>query len=45
MIKTPKFIIEDIVRISKHNNIFAKGYTANWSKEVFVTEKVKNTMS
>ena len=44
MIKNPKFIIVDIVRISKHNNIFVKSYTADWSKEVFVTEKVKNTM-
>ena len=29
------------VRISKYKNIFAKGYTPNWSKEVFVIKKVK----
>ena len=24
--------------------IFAKGYTSNWSEEVFVIKKVKNTV-
>ena len=38
-----KFKIGDIVRISKYKNIFAKGYTPNWSEEVFVIKKVKNT--
>ena len=32
------------VRISKCKNIFAKGYTPNWSEEVFVIKKVKNTV-
>ena len=32
------------MRISKYKNIFAKGYTPNWSEEVFVTKKVKNTV-
>ena len=27
----------------KIQNIFAKGYTPNWSEEVFVIKKVKNT--
>ena len=31
----PKFKLGDIVRISKHKNIFAKGYVPNWSEEVF----------
>ena len=31
-----------VVRISKYKNIFAKGYTPNWSEEVFVTKKDKN---
>ena len=30
--KDPKFKIGDHVRISKHKNIFAKGYTPNWSE-------------
>ena len=42
--KDPKFKIGDIVRISKYKNIFAKGYTPNWSEEVFVIKKVKNTV-
>ena len=41
--KDPKFKIGDIVRISSYNNIFTKGYTPNWSEEVFVIKKVKNT--
>ena len=42
--KKPKFKIGDIVRISKYKNIFAKGYTPNWSEEVLVVKKVKNTV-
>ena len=42
--KDPKFKIGDHVRISKYKNIFAKGYTPNWSEEVFVS-KIKNTVS
>ena len=30
----PKFTVGDHVRISKYKNIFAKGYTPNWSEEV-----------
>ena len=29
--------VDDHVRISKYKNIFAKGYTPNWSEEIFVT--------
>ena len=42
--KDPKFKVGDHVRISKYKNIFAKGYTPNWSKEVFVIKEVKNTI-
>ena len=42
--KNPKFKVGDNVRISKHKNIFAKGYTPNWSEEVFVINKIKNTV-
>ena len=41
--KDPKFKIGDYVRISKYKNIFAKGYTPNWSEEVFIISKTKNT--
>ena len=42
--KDPKFKVGDRVRISKSKNIFAKGYIPNWSEEVFVIKKVKNTV-
>ena len=42
--KDPKFKVADHVRISKYKNIFAKGYMPNWSEEVFVIKKVKNTI-
>ena len=42
--KDPKFKVGDRVRISKYKNIFAKGYTPNWSEEVLVIKKVKNTV-
>ena len=42
--KYPKFKVGDHARISKYKNIFAKGYTQNWSEEVFVVSKIKNTV-
>ena len=42
--KDPKFKVGDSVRISKCKNIFAKGYTPNWSEEVFVISRIKNTV-
>ena len=42
--KNPKFKVGDHIRISKYKNIFAKGYTPNWSEEVFVVPKIKNTV-
>ena len=42
--KDPRFKVGDHVRISKYKNIFAKGYTPNWSEEVFVIKEVKNTV-
>ena len=42
--KNPKFKVGDYVRISKYKNIFAKGYTPNWSEEVFIINKIKNTV-
>ena len=41
--KDPIFKVGDNVRISKYKNVFAKGYTPNWSGEVFVINKIKNT--
>ena len=42
--KDPKFKVGDNVRISKYKNIFAEVYTPNWSEEVFVVNKVQNTI-
>ena len=42
--KNPKFKVGGHVRISKYKNIFAKVYAPNWSEEVFVIKKVKNTV-
>ena len=38
--KDSRFKVGDRVRISKFKNIFAKGYTPNWSKEVFIVDKI-----
>ena len=42
--KDPTFKVGDRIRISKYKNIFAKRYMPNWSEEVFVIRKVKNTV-
>ena len=42
--KDPKFKMGDHVRISKYKNIFAKGYMPNWSEEIFIISKIKNTV-
>ena len=39
-----KFKVGDRVRISKYKNIFAKRYMPNWSEEIFVIKKIKNTV-
>ena len=42
--KDPKFRVGNRFRISKYKNIFAKGYTPNWSEEVFTITKNKDTV-
>ena len=42
--KDSKFKVGDHVKISKYKNIFIKGYSPNWSEEVFVINKIKNTV-
>ena len=42
--KDPKFKVGDRVRKLKYKNEFAKGYVPNWSEEVFVVNKIKNTV-
>ena len=40
----PKFKIGDKVRISKFKrNVFDKGYTPNWTEEMFTIDKIQHT--
>ena len=42
--KDPKFKVGDHVRISKFKTIFANRYAPIWSEEVFIINKIKNTV-
>ena len=43
--KDPQFEVGDHhVRTSKYKNILAKGYTPNWSEEIFIIKKIKSTV-
>ena len=42
--KSARFNVGDKVRISKFNNIFAKGYSRNWSTEIFMVDKINDTV-
>ena len=40
----PKFKVGDKVRISKYKRkVFDKGYTPNWTEEIFVVDKIQYT--
>ena len=42
--KDSRFKVGDRVRISKFINIFAKGYALNWSSEIFIVDKINDTV-
>lgn len=42
-VSKPKFKIGDKVRMSKYKHIFAKGYTPNWTTEIFQIRKIQKT--
>ena len=42
--KDPKFKVGGCLRLSKYKKIFDKGYTQNWSEEVLIISKIKNTV-
>ena len=42
--KHSRFKVGDRVRISKFKNIFAKGYTPNWSRGIFIVNKINDTV-
>ena len=40
----PKFKVGDKVRISKYKRkVFDKGYTPNWTEEMFLVDKIQST--
>ena len=42
--KDNKFKIGDRVRISRYKNIFATRYAPNWSSEIFIVDKINDTV-
>ena len=42
--KDPKFKVDDHVRIPENKNIFAEGYTPDFSEKIFVIKKITNTV-
>ena len=42
--KSATYNVGDRVRISKFKNIFAKGYTPNWSRGIFIINKINDTV-
>ena len=42
-LKASKFKVNNRVKITKHNNIFSKGYTENLSTEIFIVDSVLKT--
>ena len=41
--KASRFKISDRVRVTKYKNIFSKGYTKNWSREIFGIDSMLKT--
>ena len=41
--RKPKFKVGDRVRVSKHKLVFEKGYTPNWTTEIFTVDQVMST--
>ena len=42
--KSARYNVGNRVRISKLKNIFAKEYTPNWSREIFIVNKINDTV-
>ena len=41
--KASKVRVNDRIRNTKYKNIFSKGHTENWSREIIITDSVLNT--
>ena len=42
--KDSKFKVGNRVRISRYKSIFAKGYAPNWRSEIFIVDKINDTV-
>ena len=42
--KAPKFKVNDRVRITKYKNVFSKGYSEIWLREIFIIDSVLKTI-
>ena len=42
-LKGPKFKFNYRVRTTKYNNVFSKGYTENWSREILIINSMLKT--
>ena len=42
--KEPQSRVGNNVRVSKYKNIFVRGYTSNWSEDVFIVSKSENAV-
>ena len=42
--KSARYNVGDRVRIPKFKNIFAKGYTPNWSRQILIVDKINDTV-
>ena len=43
--KAPKIKVNDKFKITKYKNIFSKGYTEKWSREIFIIDSVLKSNS
>ena len=41
--ESPKFKVKDRVKNTNYKNTFSRGYTENWSKEIFIIDSVLKT--
>ena len=42
--ETARYNLGDRVRMSNFKNIFGKGYTPDWSREIFIVNKINDTV-
>ena len=42
--KSARYNVGNRVRTSKFKNIFAEGYTPNWSRKIFIINKINDTV-